>query len=90
MNNTIPVWKTSLASVAVIVAHFGTWFRLSALVLGIILAILLGSALLTMDAMQEMLGFARTIQSATAIVILNQTGMTGAQERVNRKEIIED
>ena len=52
--HTIPIWKTSLASIAVIVAHFGTWFRLSALVLGIILAILLGSALLTMDAMQAL------------------------------------
>lgn len=28
----IPVWRTSLASVAVIVAHLGTWFRISWLI----------------------------------------------------------
>ncbi len=28
----IPVWKTSIASVAVIVAHMGTWFRISWLI----------------------------------------------------------
>ena len=28
----IPVWKTSIASVAVIVAHLGTWFRISWLI----------------------------------------------------------
>lgn len=35
--NPIPVWKTSIASVAVIVAHLGTWFRISWLIVALYL-----------------------------------------------------
>jgi len=50
----IPVWKTSLASVAVIVAHAGAWFRLSALVLGIVTFYLVGSSFAMLDTINTM------------------------------------
>ena len=45
----IPIWKTSLASVAVIVGHGAIWFRISWLVLAIMLVVLVGGAFWTFD-----------------------------------------